>query len=188
MLEIVLPEFEVWNNEKEEFIASKGSNGKILQLEHSLISIKKWESKWHKPFLGKEDKTYEELCDYVRCMTLNHGIPDSCYTMIEPNTLSKIVDYIQDPMTATWFSKEPDSNGAPRMSHQEVITAEIIYYWMIALNVPSEYQKWHLNQLLTLIKVLNIKNTPPKKMSKRDLLKQHAAINAARRAKYNSKG
>lgn len=188
MLEIVLPEVEIWDDNAEEFQFSKGTEGKTIQLEHSLISVKKWEAKWHKPFLGKEDKTYKEICDYVRCMTLNHGIPDAAYFPIEPNTLSQIVDYIQDPMTATWFSKEPDQNGAPRMGKQEVVTAEIIYYWMIALNVPSEYQKWHLNQLLTLIKVLNIKNAPPKKRTKADLLKQHAALNAARHAKHGKKG
>lgn len=188
MLEIVLPGFEVWDNQAEEFLTTKGTEGKVIQLEHSLISLKKWEAKWHKPFLGKEDRTYEEICDYVRCMTLTHGIPSSAYELIEPNTLSKIIDYIQDPMTATWFTKESEFNGVPRMGKQETITAEIIYYWMITLNVPAEYQKWHLNQLLTLIKVLNIKNTPSKKMSKADLLKQHAALNAARSAKYKKKG
>lgn len=188
MLELILPKGEIWDEERERFIYYDGTDGKTIQLEHSLISLKKWEEKWHKPFLGKEEKTYSEICDYVRCMTITKGIPDSAYYYIPADIMNRIVDYIQDPMTATWFTSGPTENGTPKMGGKEVITAEIIYYWMISLNIPPEYQKWHLNQLMTLIKVVSIKNTPSKKMSKKDITKQNAALNAQRRAKYKTKG
>lgn len=188
MLELILPGGEIWDDEHERFIYYKGSEGKKIQLEHSLISLKKWEEKWHKPFLGKEDKTYQEICDYVRCMTITHGIPDSAYDYIPADTMNQIIDYIQDPMTATWFSSNVNENGTPKMGSKEIITAEVIYYWMITLNIPSEYQKWHLNQLMTLIKVVKIKNSPNKKMSKKDITRQNAILNAQRRAKYKTNG
>lgn len=188
MLELIIPENEIWDDKNERFIYTKGTEGKVIQLEHSLISLKKWEEKWHKPFFGKEDKTYEEICDYVRCMTITKGVPESAYAFIPVKTMEQIVDYIQNPMTATWFSSPPNNDGTPKMRGAETITAEIVYYWMITLNIPSEYQKWHLNQLLTLIKVISIKNAPQKKMSQKEIIQQNAALNAARRAKYKKKG
>lgn len=188
MLELIIPSVEMWDNELCQFIYTKGTDGQIIQLEHSLISLKKWEEKWHKPFLGEDNKTYSEICDYVRCMTITKNIPSSAYEYIPPETIKQIVDYIQNPMTATWFSEPPNANGTPRMGRNEVITAEIIYYWMVVFNIPSEYQKWHLNQLLTLIKVVGIKSTPPKQMSRKEIAKQNAALNAARKAKYKKKG
>lgn len=184
MLELIIPENEMWDDKTETFIYTKGTEGKTIQLEHSLISLKKWEEKWHKPFLSDDDKTYREVCDYVRCMTITKGVPDSAYDYIPTDTMKTIIDYIQDPMTATWFTSPPNGNGTPNMGRKETVTAELIYYWMITLNVPPEYQKWHLNQLLTLIKVISIKNAPAKKMSQREIIEQNAALNAARRAKY----
>lgn len=189
MLEIIIPEqhYELFDEVKEEFLPPIDIKETKIQLEHSLISLKKWEQRWHKPFLGKSDQlTYEELLDYIRCMTLSHGMDPEIYKYIPKNTIEEIVEYIKDPMTATWFSNN-ELTGAQKNS-REVITAEIIYYWMIALSIPVEFQKWHLNQLLTLIKVVNIKNSKPKKKDKNSAAKERAAINAARRAKYNSKG
>lgn len=187
MLEITIPEqhHEFFDDIKEEFIHVDVKETSI-QIEHSLISLKKWEQKWHTPFLGKDDKTYDEITDYIRCMTLTHGIDPEVYKWIPMDVLEQVVEYIKDPMTATWF-RENDLIGAQKSS-REVVTAEIIYYWMIALSIPVEFQKWHLNQLLTLIKVVNIKNGKPQKKDKRSAAKERAAINAARRAKYNSKG
>lgn len=180
MLKITIPGQEFWDEEKEVFINTKGA---ALQLEHSLVSLSKWESKWHKPFLGNGDKTVEETVDYIRCMTLTQNVNPSVYDFITNEIIGQVSDYIDDSMTATWFSKE--DKGSP---NREVITAELIYYWMIALNIPFECQKWHLNRLLTLIRVCNVKNAPPEKLSQKEIAKRNAAINAARRKARKSKG
>ena len=148
MLKITIPGQEFWDEEKEVFVNTKGAT---LQLEHSLVSLSKWESKWHKPFLGNGDKTVEETVDYIRCMTLTQNVNPSVYDFITNEIIGRVSDYIDDSMTATWFSKEDKSSP-----NREVITAEIIYYWMIALNIPFECQKWHLNRLLTLIRVCTV--------------------------------
>lgn len=188
MLEIVIPEqhHEFFDEVKEEFLPPVDIAETKLQLEHSLISIRKWEQKWHKPFLGEEDKTYEELLDYIRCMTLNYVSDPKVYNWIPKYLIDEVMKYIKDPMTATWFSK--DALIGAQKNSSEVITAEIIYYWMISLSIPVEFQKWHLNTLLTLIKVVNIKNQKPKKMDKKTAARRRAELNAQRRAKYNSKG
>lgn len=171
---------EMWDEEKEEFIYPKSVT---LQLEHSLVSLSKWESRWRKPFLDKKDKTVEETVDYIRCMTMTQNVDPSVYDFVTDEIITQVSDYIDNPMTATWFSKE--GGGSPS---REVITAEIIYYWMIMHNIPFECQKWHLNRLLTLIRVCNVKNAPPEKLSRRQLAKRNKAINAARRKALNSKG
>jgi hypothetical protein len=171
---------EYFDDEKEEFVYP---NVVILQLEHSLVSISKWESKWHKPFLTKDAKSEEETLDYVKCMVLNEHIPDEVYAFFTKDHVNQINNYIQDSMTATTFSNESGAKGK-----KEIITSELIYYWMVVLNIPSEYQYWHLNRLLTLIKVCNVKNTPPKKRSQREIMNQYEALNRARREKLNSKG
>ena len=180
MLTIVVPARELFNEATQEFIHTKETT---LQLEHSLVSVSKWESKWKKPFLNSE-KTVEESIDYIKCMTITHNtVPDIVYTVLNNTIMQEIMDYISDTMTATTITKDI----AERQS-REVITAEIIYYWMIAQNIPFECQKWHLNRLLTLIKVCNIKNQPQKKMGRKEMLHSRAALNAARRKEYNSKG
>jgi hypothetical protein len=180
MLQIIIPRTELFNDHTQEFF---NIGPQSLQLEHSLVSLSKWESKWQKPFLSKEDKTEEESLDYVRCMTISQNIHPDTYACITPALMQEIIAYIQAPMTATTFTKD-DS----RKINREVITAEIIYYWMIVHNIPFECQKWHLNKLLTLINVCNIKNQSPKKMSKRDLASRNQAINAARRRNLNTTG
>ena len=179
MLTLTIPTQECWDEEKEEFVYL---NQKTIQLEHSLVSLSKWEAKWHKPFLSKDQKTKEEIEDYVRYMTITQNVKPEIYKSLTAEHYRQINAYIDDPMTATWFRKES------RRSTSEQVTAELIYYWMIALNIPFECQKWHLNRLLTLIKVCNIKQQPEKKMSKREILANNAALNAARRAKLKTKG
>lgn len=188
MLEVIIPEqhYQGWSEKLQEFIYVDVKETK-LQLEHSLISLKKWEQKWHKPFLGKDEKTTEEICDYIRCMTMNHVSDPTIYNYIPQNVIEQVVAYIKNPMTATWFNDGNNKVGAAKTS-SEVITNEIIYYWMISLQIPVEFQKWHLNALLTLIKVVNIKSQPKKKMSRKDELRQRSALNAARRAKHNTRG
>lgn len=180
MLYITIPAIELYDEEKEEFVNRKAQT---LQLEHSLVSLSKWESKWCKAFLSKNNKTDEEVLDYIKCMTLTQNVDPEVYKYLSPDNIKQINDYIGAPMTATCFSE--DINGK---TSREIVTAELVYYWMIALNIPFECQKWHLNRLLTLIKVCNIKNTPPKKRSKRDIMSRNAALNAARRQQLNTRG
>jgi len=179
VLTIVIPATENYDEEKNLFFETKEQ---ILQLEHSLVSLSKWESKWCKPFLSKEDKTIDESLDYVRCMTITQHVKPDTYSLITNAHLEQVKAYIDAPMTATTFAK---GDGTP---NREIITAEIIYYWMIAFNIPFDCQKWHLNRLLTLINVCNIKNAPPKKMGRKELLERNKALNEARRQKSHSKG
>ena len=179
MLQIIVPATEQWDEIKQEFVYTKETT---LQLEHSLVSLSKWESKWCKPFLSKEDMTTEETIDYIRCMTITQNVNPEVYTCLSDENIAQVRDYIQAPMTATFFRKE---NGPPS---REIITSELIYYWMITLNIPFECQKWHLNRLLTLIRVCNIKNQPAKRRSQREIMEYNTALNEARRKKLNSKG
>lgn len=182
MLTITIPSVELWDEKNSEFKYQKGAT---IALEHSLVSLSKWEAKWRKPFLNaKEPKTTEETIDYVRCMTLTQNVDPKVYNNLTNENIKQINSYIDAPMTATWFSND-NSKGK---GFREQITAELIYYWMIALNIPFECQKWHLNRLFTLIKVCNIKNQPPKKRSKKELMRRNAALNAARRKKLNTRG
>lgn len=180
MLQIVVPPGELYDERRQEFLTM--DKEQILQLEHSLVSISKWEEKWHKAFLGKEEKTTEEITDYVRCMTLNKNVNPIVYKLLTKKNIEEINNYIQDPMTATTFSNERKG------TNREILTNEIIYYYMIAFGIPSEYQKWHLNKLMTLIKVCDIKNQSPKKMNRKEVMSRNAALNAARRKRLNSKG
>ena len=180
MLQIVVPASELFDESKREFVYTKEQT---LCLEHSLVSLSKWESKWCKAFFSRQEKTYEETIDYIKCMTLTQNVKDEVYLRLTRDNIEQINKYIEAPMTATYFSEDKNSK-----SSREIVTAELIYYWMIALNIPFECQKWHLNKLLTLIRVCNIKNQPPKKMSKRDIMSRNASLNAARRKRLNSKG
>lgn len=180
MLRITIPAQELWDSDKQEFIYTKEQ---VLQLEHSLVSVSKWEAKWCKTFLSKKEKTYEETVDYVKCMTITQNVDPDVYNYLTEENMKEINNYISAPMTATWFSDERTGSA-----NNEQVTSELIYYWMIALNVPFECQKWHLNRLLTLIRVCNIKNKPPKKMSKSEIMSRNAALNAARRKQLGTKG
>lgn len=179
MLQITIPAVEQWDEKKQEFVTTKEQK---LQLEHSLVSLSKWESKWCKPFLSKDKKTDEETIDYIRCMTLTQNVNPDIYNFVTDDNIKQVNDYIGEPMTATTFSSRKNS------PNREIVTSELIYYWMIELHIPVEFQKWHLNRLLTLIQVCNIKNQPAKKMSRREIMSRNAALNAARKNKLHSKG
>lgn len=191
MLEVIIPgRDDLFDNKTETFY--KISETK-LQLEHSLLSIRKWEAKWHCPFLSTNLNPVQSI-DYIRCMALNDkNVDPVTYLFIPQDVINTISDYINDPMTATTFSDAKEKMmGAKRRN--EVITAEIIYYWMISLNIPWEFERWHLKQLFTLIKTVSIKNeeADPMKKKKRKGSKEAAMernrINMERRAKYGSKG
>lgn len=180
MLELVIPSGEFWDSKEERFVYTKGGK---LTLEHSLVSLSRWEAKWNKAFLGKQEKTVEETLDYIRCMTVNSNVDKSIYSRLTGDLVRQINEYINLPMTATHIR---DISGP--MSARETVTSELIYYWMIAFGIPFECQKWHLNRLITLIKVCNIKNTPPKKMGRRELMSRNASLNAQRRKRLGSRG
>lgn len=179
MLELFIPETEEWDEFNQQFIHT---NETKLRLEHSLVSISKWESYYQKPFLSKENKTAEETLYYVKCMTITQNVDPNVYSCLNAEHIRLINEYIKSPMSATTFS---DKNNRPS---RETITAELIYYWMIALNIPFECQKWHLNKLLTLVKICSIKNQPDKKMGKNQVMRNNTALNAARRQRLHSKG
>lgn len=182
MLQIIIPGGEQFDVEKQEFIYL--GKDQTLQLEHSLVSLSKWESKWCVPFLSKtHKKTFEETLDYIKCMTITQNVKPEVYNRLTVQNFKEIDKYINAPMTATTFH-----NLGGGKKNEEVITSELVYYWMISLNIPFECQKWHLNRLLTLIQVCNIKNQPQKKMSKREIMSRNAALNEARRKQMNSKG
>lgn len=183
MLEITIPSTEVYDPEKNEF---KSIKGQTLVLEHSLVSLQKWEAIHHKPFLSKEDKTLQETKSYIQCMTVTTNVNPEIYDYLTENNMRDVNAYISNPMTATTITdRRPEGSS---MKPKEVMTAEVIYYYMIALEIPFECKKWHLNQLLTLINVCSIKNEPPKKMSKAALMKRNSSLNAARRAAMHTKG
>lgn len=179
MLQVSIPAREYFDERTNEFIEVKAHT---LQLEHSLISISKWESKWCKPFLGKEEKTEEETLDYIRCMTITQNVDPLVYRAIPNDELKRIREYIHAPMTATWFS---DRNTPP---NRKIITSELVYYWMTVQNIPFECEKWHFNRLMTLIRICGEKNQPQKKMSKREAAAQRSQLNAARRARHHTSG
>lgn len=180
MLSITVPEGELYDEAKQEFISTKSQ---MIRLEHSLVSISKWESRWCKPFLETKEKTPEEIIDYVKCMTITQNVDPNIYYFLSKKNIDAINKYISSPMTATTFSSM-ERGGANR----EKVTSELIYYWMVAFNIPFECQKWHLNRLITLIKICNIKNSPTKKKSQREIMASNAALNAARKKKYNTHG
>lgn len=180
MLRITIPAIELWDERTEKFVNRKEQT---LQLEHSLVSLSKWESKWRKAFLGKAEKTDEEIRDYVRCMTITQNVDPEVYNYLTEENFKEINEYIQAPMTATTF---PEDKSAK--SNRRIITAEVIDYWMISLQMPVEYRKWHLNKLIAQIRACNVMNQPPKKRSARDIMSRNAELNAARRRSLNSKG
>lgn len=180
MLRITIPSTEVYDEKTNRFFYTKETT---LTLEHSLVSLSKWESRWKKPFLTKDDKTVVEIIDYIKCMTLTQNVNPTIYNFLTQENIDRVIAYIGDTMTATWFSKME-----PTKQSSEQVTSELIYYWMVALNIPFECQKWHLNRLFTLIRICNIKNQPPKKMSQTEIMNRYARQNAARRKKLHSKG
>lgn len=180
MLRLKIAPTEMWDERKQEFVQT---GERELMLEHSLVSLAKWESKWQKPFLDQKPKTGDEMLDYVRCMTITQNVSPETYSRLTTGNMAEIEQYISRPMTATAFSAEQHGNR-----NGEKTTAELIYYWMVTLSIPFECEKWHLNRLLALIRVCNLKNQPARKKSQRAILQENRALNAARRQRLRTRG
>lgn len=180
MLTVTIPAMEFWDEKNECFVNTKETK---LTLEHSLKSVYKWESKWHKIFLSNEPKTEEEFIDYIRCMTLTQNVDPVIYNYIPVDVFQQISAYIEDPMTATRIKEDPNE---PKSN--KPISAEELYYYMVSNNIWLDWEKRHLNQLLMLLRVCSEKNKPQKKMSKKATAANYAQLNKARRAKYHTKG
>ena len=180
MLVITIEAKEFYDEKLEEFFETKKQT---LRLEHSLVSLSKWEAKWQKPFLTIDDKTFEETIDYIRCMTITQNVDPIVYRAASREIIKIVNEYIEDPMSATTFSKDRS-----KKVNKEIVTSELIYFWMFTYNISWDCQKWHLNRLLTLINVCNIKNQPQKKMSGKEQMAQRRALNAARQKRFNTRG
>lgn len=174
MLTITVPAREIYDERTNRFFTVKEQT---LKLEHSLVSISKWESKWEKSYLESNDKTDEEVIDYIRCMTLTQNVDPNVYYCLTRDNVNAIANYINAKRSATYLPEQKEG----RSSVRDKVTSELIYYWMVALQIPFEAEKWHLNRLLTLIQICNIKNNPGKKMSKSEILNRNRALNKARR-------
>lgn len=185
MLKIVVPKAELNDPETADFYYTKET---VLTLEHSLVSLSKWESKWKVPFLNNNHITEAQLRDYIECMTITQNVDPMVYYALTQENLTEVLKYIEDPMTATTITEKNTSRFGPAARGAKIITNELIYYWMTALNIPFECQKWHLNRLMTLIRVASIEQQPPKKMNPRSIMAQNKSLNAARRARLGSKG
>lgn len=180
MLTLIIGGTESLNKETREFVIVGGFK---LELEHSLVSLSKWESNFEKPFLSKEEKTPEELYWYIKAMTLTSDVPDEIYGKLTTENVVTINEYLSAKRTATWFPPDPNAKQS-----RETITSELIYYWMIVLNIPVQFENWNINRLFTLVEVCNRKNSSPKKMSKASMAQQRANLNAQRRAQTGSTG
>lgn len=177
---IIIKGKELWDSKSRTFLYTDDCE---LIIEHSLYSISKWEAIWHVPFFGKEEKTPDMLMSYIKCMIQN-DVSDKLIESLTQENIQEINEYIADPMTATWFGDDKKNKGMSK----RIITSELVYYWMTALNIPFECEHWHIDRLITLIKVCNEEQRPKDKMSRREAYSRNSALNALRRAKSHSTG
>jgi hypothetical protein len=180
MLTIIVSGVEMFDEQEQEFVTR---DDVTLNLEHSLVSLSKWESKHEKPFLGMVEKTNEEVLDYIKCMVLTPNVPEEIFSKLSEKNFGEINEYIDAKMTATWFSEAP---GAPKS--RDVITAELVYYWLVVFQIPFECQNWHLNRLFTLIRICNVKQAKPTKMSRAEIANRNRELNAQRREQLGTSG
>ena len=180
MLTITVKGVEFFDEEKNEFVYPESFE---LQLEHSLVSLSKWESKFEKPFLGPGERTNEEVFGYIKAMILTPDVPEEVLDRLSEENLTAINRYMDAKMTATWFNDAP---GAPK--NREVVTAELIYYWMFSAGIPIDCERWHLQRLITLIRVFDAKSQKPKPMNKAEAARQRAELVEKRRRELGTRG
>lgn len=180
MLTITVPGIELFDEEHQEF---KNSPGYVLDLEHSLVSLSKWESIYEKPFLGTAEKTTEEIFGYIIAMTLTPDVPSEVFNRLSNENLEAINKYLDAKMSATWFSETSKTNR-----NREIITSELIYYWMFTLRVPIECECWHLSRLFTLLRIYDVKNSKPKRLSRSEAAAQRRELNAQRKRQLGTNG
>ena len=180
MLRILIEGDELFDEETQTFITV---DDVVVDLEHSLLSLSKWESEYQKPFLSSGPKTREEIFGYLKAMVVTPGVDPDALTNCSAENIEKIQEYIDSSQSATTFGMMPERRGPG-----EVITSELIYYWLVAFNIPFECETWHLNRLFSLIRICNIKNSKPKKMSRTELAQRNRELNAKRRAELGTKG
>lgn len=182
MLELHIEGKESWDEDKNEFVYSDSYD---LKLEHSLVSISKWEAKYHKSFINTKDKTLEQTLDYISMMVIGKAPDPVVFKSLTKENITEIERYINDPMTATTFSKEDEKEIAAKTNNSKFVTSEEIYYWMTAQNIPFTCERWHINRLITLVKLCAIFNKPKdnkkKKMTSSDLAARRAKMDAARK-------
>lgn len=176
---ITIPPAQLWDKKNEIFVYTKEQT---VMLEHSLVSMSKWEAKWHIPYLSKDNKTREQILDYILCMCLTKNVDPKVFNYLTNNNISDITKYIEDPMTATWINKKDKTRS------RRVITSELLYSYMFSLNIPIECEKWHLNRLITLIDVCGEENRPKKGKKGKELYSRNNALNEARKMKLHTKG
>lgn len=180
MLTLIIHGDEYWDEASGEFL----TQGDVtVELEHSLVSLSKWESITEKPFLVEGKKTNEEIYEYIKCMCLTPGIAPDVFARLSSTNLEQVNNYIESKMTATWFFEHSEG---PKST--ETVTSELIYYWLVTFNIPFEVEMWHLNRLFTLIKVCNLKNGKPRKMSRSDAARMQRELNAQRKAQLGTSG
>lgn len=183
MLRITVPGEEHFDEENSKFITI---GDRVLELEHSLATLSKWESISEKPFLAETKKTTEDVLSYIKAMTQTPDVPPDVFDRLSQKNFEEINKYIDARMTATWFSDKPNSPNS-----NTIITAELIYHWMISFGISWEAQHWHLNRLFTLIRVCNEKNSKPKKMSRSEIAarnEHNRQLNEQRRAQLGTTG
>lgn len=189
MLSITIPATageQLWDERKEEFVYRNADKERKLQLEHSLVSISKWEAKWNKAFLSEKTRksmTNEQALDYIKCMTITQNVNPFVYERLTKENMDEIERYMNAPMTAVYLPKKPQNGGA-----KDVVTSELIYYWMISYQIPVEFEKWHLNRLMALIRVFDMKNSKGSNRSQKQLISDYAQLNAERRKAWGTKG
>lgn len=181
MLSLVVPAMELYDSEREEFVYTKPVS---FEIEHCLLAMSRWESKWKKPFLSPDEKTSDEVIDYIRCMTMSDNVPDDVYNRLPYDVIEQINDYVDAPHSATTIRNQ---EGSGRVRN-EIVTTEVIYYWMTAFGIPFECETWNLDRLLKLIEICLIKSQPAKKMPKAQVRQMYDSLNKARRSKLHSKG
>lgn len=177
-IQITVPATEMWDPVAHRFYDVKEQ---VLTMEHSLVSLSKWESKWKVPFIGNKNLTSEQLISYFQCMTINKNVDPLAYQCLNSDQVTKILSYIDDSMTATWFGKSDDDTAV--LTDNRAVTSELIYYWMFASGISKECERWHLNRLITLIHVTSEENKTPKKRTNGERMAHHRALLKARRAK-----